>query len=274
MFRFPDEISVTDTVDSDTPEGTNTPAGEPADDFFSSWDKPAIKRPSNPPSRTGTPANANANANTSRTASPFLNPGTNGNGIARSKSPLSAPSAAPSESSDSKPATARAIPASAIRKTGAAQPRKTNVLGAKKKGLGAKKVDAAAPIDFDEAERKAREEEERIAKLGYDPGAEAAGTPSSPKAATAETNIVSPTPLSPGRTFGATKGHERSNSEVERLGMGIGRLGFGQVGAQKAAAAAAAAAKKPGFGAVSRPAATEGIYSLHYVQSTIMLTIC
>lgn len=29
-------------------DGAATPAGEPDDDFFSSWDKPAIKRPSNP----------------------------------------------------------------------------------------------------------------------------------------------------------------------------------------------------------------------------------
>lgn len=252
MPRFPDEISVTDVADEGTPEGANTPAGEPSGDFFSSWDKPVIKRPSNPPSRTGTPANA------SRTASPFLNAGANGNGTTRSKSPLNA-SSAPSPD-DSKPAVSRAIPSTAIRKTGTAQPRKTNVLGAKKKGLGAKKIggDVAATIDFDEAERKAREEEERIAKLGYDPEAEAAeasATPSSPKAAAAtESTIVSPTPLSPGRTFGATKGHERSSSEVERLGMGIGRLGFGQVGGQKAATAP----KKPGFGAVARAAPVEG----------------
>ena len=140
------------------------------------------------------------------------------------------------------------------------------MLGAKKKGLGAKKIDSAAPIDFDEAERKAREEEERIAKLGYDPDAEAAedaGSSATPAAAAAaaDSNIISPTPLSPGRNAAAAKARDRSSSEIERLGMGVGRLGFGQVGSQKAAAAP----KKPGFGAVSRAAPAEGktLHSFH-----------
>jgi ADP-ribosylation factor GTPase-activating protein 2/3 len=46
-------------------------------------------------------------------------------------------------------------------------------LGAKKTKLGAKKVTGDV-IDFDAAERKAKEEAERIAKLGYDPEAEEA----------------------------------------------------------------------------------------------------
>ena len=139
-------------------------------------------------------------------------------------------------------------------------------MGAKKKGLGAKKIGGdggAATIDFDEAERKAREEAERIEKLGYDPDTEAAETAASASpstsgttasASSSDSKIMSPTPLSPGRTFGATGGHQRSSSEIERLGMGIGRLGFGQVGVQKAAGAP----KKPGFGAVSRPAPVDG----------------
>ena len=259
LSSFPDEVTITDMADDGSPEGTNTPAGEPSDDFFSSWDKPAIKRPSNPPSRTGTPAGA------SRTASPFLNAGANGNGNTRSKSPLnlSSPAEPSADSSEtSKPAASRAISSSAMRKTTATQPRKTNVLGAKKKGLGAKKIGGdvgAAAIDFDEAERKAREEAERIEKLGYDPDAEAAevATPSSPVAASSgDSKIVSPKPLSPGRSFSG--GHQRSSSEIERLGMGIGRLGFGQVGAQKAAAVP----KKPGFGAISRPAPVDGMFEI------------
>lgn len=122
------------------------------------------------------------------------------------------------------------------------------MLGAKKAPkLGAKKV-TAADIDFDEAERKAKEEAERIEKLGYDPEAEQAEADAKARTATATstTTVASPTPISPGRAggFGATgKTHERSPSEVERLGMGIGRLGFGQVSKPPAA-------KKLGFGAV------------------------
>lgn len=122
------------------------------------------------------------------------------------------------------------------------------MLGAKKAPkLGAKKV-TAADIDFDEAERKAKEEAERIEKLGYDPEAEQAEAEAKSRTATATstTTITAPTPISPGRAggFGATgKTHERSSSDVERLGMGIGRLGFGQVSKP-------AAPKKLGFGAV------------------------
>jgi len=122
-------------------------------------------------------------------------------------------------------------------------------LGAKKTKLGAKKVTADA-IDFDAAERKAKEEAERIAKLGYDPDAEEAV--SKKPATTTKTadlpKIASPTPVSPGRAgYGSGKQHERSSSEVERLGMGMGILGFGQIGGGKPVAAPK---KMGGFGSV------------------------
>ncbi|KAK2858376.1 hypothetical protein FQN49_004795 [Arthroderma sp. PD_2] len=229
--EYPEEVVITDVVASATPEGSSTPAGDPDDDFFSSWDKPAIKRPSNPPSRTATPSSGGRN-------SPFLTPGSNGNG-SRPKSPLSAAdkSAAPSP-----PVAVRT--GTAVRKGPAAGGKKTSVLGAKKgPKLGAKKVVGADAIDFDEAERKAKEEAERIAKLGYDPESEKAEEAAA-KGKSA-TSIISPTPVSPRSSFGATRGHERSASEVERLGMGMGRLGFGQVGKPKAPAP-----RKLGFGSV------------------------
>lgn len=113
---------------------------------------------------------------------------------------------------------------------------------------------AAEVIDFDEAEKKAKEEAERIEKLGYDPEAEKAEADAKAKeASTAAATIASPTPLSPSRGgFGATsKSHERKSSDVERLGMGIGRLGFGQTASSKPAPS------RLGFGAVgpSRSAA-------------------
>lgn len=230
-------------------DGTATPSGEPSDDFFSSWDKPSIKRPSQPPSRTQTPPVI------SRTASPFLNPGSNSNGTARPKSPLIG---SESESSQTAPSAPRTISSSAIRKTATTVgARKANVLGAKKtQKLGAKKV--ADTIDFDAAEKKAKEEAERIEKLGYDPDAETATANAQTRSTstTAEkTKIAAPTPLSPGKAaFGATRGHERSESEVERLGMGMGRLGFGQTGGSKTASAAP---KKMGFGSVGPIKATE-----------------
>ncbi|ORY65347.1 uncharacterized protein BCR38DRAFT_341949 [Pseudomassariella vexata] len=244
-IEFPDEVVIADAADVD---GSSTPAGEPDDDFFSSWDKPSIKRPTPPVSRTATPPVVG------RTPSPFLNSGiANGKEIGRSSSPLSKP-----ESGDARPAASRITTSAALRKTATgAGARKTNVLGAKKNTkLGVKKVTGDI-IDFDEAEKKAKEEAERIAKLGYDPEAEDVVA----KKATATKNepdaIVSPTPVSP-RGYGSGHSREKSAAEVERLGMGFGRLGFGQVGGGAAKAAAAPKKNAGGFGSVGPvKAATE-----------------
>jgi len=265
--RYPEEVVITDVMSNGPTDGTSTPAGEPEDDFFSSWDKPSIKRPTPPVSRTATPPVVG------RTPSPFLNAGNangNGNGIARTSSPLvnveGATSAAPAS---------RITSSAALRKgtaTGTG-PRKANVLGAKKTKLGAKKVTGDV-IDFDAAEKKAKEEAERIEKLGYDPEAEEVSTKKS--AITTKTadlpKIASPTPVSPGRAgYGSGHGRERTNSELERLGMGMGRLGFGQVGGSKPAAAQK---KMGGFGSVGPIKATqEGklayIVSLTYTKISI-----
>ena len=256
--RYPDDVVITDVIAAvSTKDGTSTPS-EPSDDFFSSWDKPAIKRPSNPPSRTQTPSAI------SRTSSPFLNPGANGGGLIRPKSPLAN---ADSEPSQSGPVASRAIPSAAVRKTGSTSaPRKANVLGAKKtQKLGAKKLGGGDSLDFEAAEKKAKEEAERIEKLGYDPEAEQAAADSKIKSAgiTEKTKIVSPTPLSPGKTtgFGATQNQKRNDNEVERLGMGVARLGFGQTGGVKSAAPAP---RKIGFGSVGTGKAVEEGMKYHF----------
>ncbi|CAI7670286.1 unnamed protein product [Penicillium palitans] len=227
--QYPGEVIITDIPAGTPSDGSNTPAGDGDDDFFSSWDKPSIKRPSNPPSRTSTPPVV------SRTGSPFLNAGANSNG-SRSKSPLSA-----SEEKNASPAPTAIRPTSVTRKTPttATSAKKGSVLGAKKAPkLGAKKVAAADIIDFDEAERKAKEEAERIEKLGYDPEAEQAEAEAKKATAAAAVPIASPIPVSP-----AGKSSDRNSGDVERLGMGVSRLGFGQVSKP-------AAPKKPTFGSV------------------------
>ena len=247
---------ITDEVIGTPAEATSTPAGEPADDFFSSWDKPTIKRPSNPPSRTGTPPVV------SRTASPFLTAGS-ANGAARPKSPspLSA-TAADAENNLPAPTAIRTTSASAIRKGPAVGgAKRTNILGAKKgQKLGAKKV-TGEEIDFEAAEKAAKAEAERIEKLGYDPEAEAAAekVKSPTISASRVTSVMAPTPISPPQTsYGSKQQHQRSPSEIERLGMGMGRLGFGQVGKSQTASTAPAP-KKLGFGAVgTAKAAAEG----------------
>jgi ADP-ribosylation factor GTPase-activating protein 2/3 len=253
LYRYPGEVQITD-IDESAGSGSQTPAGEPdEDDFFSSWDKPTIKRPSNPPSRTGTPSVV------SRTASPFLAPGANGNGTARPKSPLNASDSAVTPTPSA--STSRTTSSAAIRKTTSSTvgARKPNILGAKKTKLGAKKITSDVALDFEEAEKKAKEEAERIAKLGYNPDEETAPAAASSikSAAPAEVSkIVAPTPTSPTRGFGPSK--ERSNAEMSRLGMGMGRLGFGQVAGAKAAPQAK---KMSGFGSTSR--VVEGTYILY-----------
>ncbi|KIX05480.1 uncharacterized protein Z518_06352 [Rhinocladiella mackenziei CBS 650.93] len=251
--EYPDEVVITDETLVAPIDGSSTPAGEPADDFFSSWDKPTIKRPSNPPSRSGTPPVV------SRTASPFLSAG-NANGAAsrpKSPSPLTA---AGNESENALPAPTaiRTTSSSAIRKgpsAAGAGAKRTNVLGAKKTHkLGAKKV-AGEEIDFEAAEKAAKAEAERIEKLGYDPETEKAEELAKSKSptlgsATNDAPAAIATPIVGGYGSRPNLTHTRSPSEIERLGMGIGRLGFGQIGANKPAASTGAAPKKLGFGSV------------------------
>ena len=266
--RFPDEVAVTDILSPTFPNGTSTPSGEPGDDFFSSWDKPTIKRPSQPPSRTQTPPVI------SRTASPFLSTGTNGGNSARSKTPLAG------TDNDPVSITSRATSSMAIRSKPAitSAPRKANVLGAKKtQKLGAKKITSADGIDFEAAEKKAKEEAERIEKLGYDPDAEEAIRETTIKSPMENPKIASPTPISPPRAgFGSTQaaGRQRSTSEVEQLGMGMTRLGFGQVGGGSKPSAAATP-KKMGFGSMGASKTTqEGIHILTIKpQATSILTM-
>ncbi|KAF8544029.1 hypothetical protein BDD12DRAFT_817619 [Trichophaea hybrida] len=212
---YPNEVVV------ETAEGEAAATPEKDDDFFSSWDKPSIKRPTPPPSRTATPPVIG------RTPSP-LTPGA-ANGAAGNVS--------------------RTTTSSALRtKTGAPGARKSGVLGAKKGAkLGAKKLGGGEVIDFDEAEKKAKEEAERIAKLGYDPDAESETN----KKDTGKSKIVAPTPTSQN----STQGHQRNSSDVERLGLSMNRLGFGQVAGSQPAKAAPK--KMGGFGSVGASASVD-----------------
>ena len=113
--------------------------------------------------------------------------------------------------------------------TGAAAAKKSK-LG----GLGAKK---AAPVDFAEAERKAAEEAERIRQLGYDREREKAEEEerarlAAEKSAAAAAKAKSPVTKSAPAAPVAPKG---SAQDLERLGMGMKRLGFGGVPSAPAA---------------------------------------
>jgi ADP-ribosylation factor GTPase-activating protein 2/3 len=136
--------------------------------------------------------------------------------------------------------------------------------------LGVKKA-VGEEIDFEEAEKRAKEEAERIEKLGYDPDAEKAETATKVKSPTAsdKPTIAAPTPISPPKAgYGAQTGHQRSQSEIERLGMGMGRLGFGQIGGGKPAASTEP--RKLGFGSVGTPKATDGGW-MHRTYIAVLL---
>ncbi|EXJ54829.1 hypothetical protein A1O7_10170 [Cladophialophora yegresii CBS 114405] len=263
--EHPDEVVITDDpLSAAGGDGTSTPAGEPADDFFSSWDKPTIKRPSNPPSRSATPPVV------SRTASPFLSTGNANGAQSRPKSPSPlASSTGDGEAALPAPTAIRTTSSSAIRKSGplgGAGAKRTNVLGGKKPAqkLGAKKV-VGEEIDFEAAEKAAKAEAERVEKLGYDPEAEKteelAKNKSSNFGSASAPPKESPAPINTSARGAPNPSHARSPSEIERLGMGMNRLGFGQIGPTKAAtgASSAAAPRKLGFGAVgpAKPAAAD-----------------
>ncbi len=233
--EYPEEVVINDAAEG--AESGDTPAEE-EDDFFSSWSRPAVKKLSPPISRTATPPVVG------RTPSPFLNAQI-GKDTARAASPL-----AKGPDAEAKPAASRITTSAALRSS-TTGPRKANILGAKKvtSKLGAKKIGGGGDItiDFDEAEKKAKEEAERIEKLGYDPNEEEAPAAKAAAGKTDSAAIISPTPVSPARGgYGSSQAREKSAAEVERLGMGIGRLGFGQVGKPAAAQKKSAG----GFGSV------------------------
>ena len=218
--RFPEKILV------EGAESAATPAAEGGDDdFFSSWDKPAVK-PS--PAASSKPASP-----------PVLGKSASAGNAPRTVSSASLRSTSTSSLSSSKPASklgaSRLNSASSITSSASAAPKKSK-LG----GLGAKK--AAAPVDFAEAERKAAEEAERIRQLGYDREREkaeeeervrvAAEKAAANKAKTSSTATKStPVASSASASVATPKGNAQ---DMERLGMGFKRLGFGAVPAAAA----------------------------------------
>lgn len=183
------------------------------DDFFSNWDKPLVKKPTPPVSRTSTPASAN-----SRATSPAL-------------STASTAAAA----SSTRIVSNRPKPAGASVRAGA---RKTSILGAKRTKSAAKKL-TSEELDFEKAEREAKEEKERIAKLGYNPDEQNAPTAATATTAftpSVDSSISLPVSLS-----------ASGSSPVEETRKSFTRLGFGQTSTPAA---------KPTTPTLSRPASS------------------
>ena len=128
-------------------------------------------------------------------------------------------------------------------------------------GAGKLGVKKGAAINFEEAERKAREDEERIKRLGYDrrkeeeeQAAARNGNSSAGGATTASSSSgaggasSSKTGGAPSRLASQAAALEakKDSGDMDRLGMGVRKLGFGQVmgvGGEQAAKEAAARKK-------------------------------
>lgn len=209
-------------------------------DFFDTWDNapviatksliPAANLMSFGGSAGTTPMSSQPG---SRSVSPALSAG--GTTLRTATPPSTTIPAAP------RTVTSSSLRTSSVARVGTRTPSGTVAAGKGKPGskLGVKKGGPA--VNFEEAERKAKEEEERVKRLGYDSRLEA-------EAAAAAALIAKSASLSSGNTSRVNdsrkNGGAKDSMETERLGMGIKRLGFGQTtgvsGAESAKAAAAA----------------------------------
>lgn len=191
--------------------GSNGNSAKKDDDFFESWDKPASTA---------------AEVTSAGTAAKSLGSGLVSSATSNSNSPIAPRSPAPAQPRTVQSSSLRTANSSGA---GGATGKTKTGLGASKLGgtgkvkLGAKK--AGASINFEEAERKAKEEEERVKKLGYDSIAEqsAAALDSRP------THSITPNAaVSNQSTAKSVTPSAKSGVEDERLGMGMRKLGFGQ----------------------------------------------
>ncbi|KAF7974321.1 hypothetical protein HWV62_12492 [Athelia sp. TMB] len=205
--RYPEGIFV-EGMESSAASVTPAPADD--EDFFSSWDKPASK-----PSPAATPATSPPVIG--RPAAPPA-PRTISSSSFRS-------SATPTTGRPQKLGASRLTSSSSVNSssstTSAATAKKTK-LG----GLGAKK--AAAPIDFDAAEKKAKEDAERAKEAEaqrkiQEEEERARKEAERLQAASLKAKQAEAKPVA--RKGGDTP--KSPNPEVERLGMGFKKLGFG-----------------------------------------------
>ncbi|KZT22840.1 ArfGap-domain-containing protein [Neolentinus lepideus HHB14362 ss-1] len=211
--RFPDRVFVEGMADIPEPATTQKDGDE--DDFFSSWDKPKAAAPQ-AASTTAKPPMLG------RTSSPATRTVTSSSLRSNSTSSTSRPTKLGASRLNSASSTVSTT-------TPAASAPKKSKLG----GLGAKK--AAAPLDFEEAERKANEEAERIKQLGYDRQKEAEEEERRKKeadlleAAAKMKAMQLDSKNSSGSANGGLVSPRGNSIDTERLGMGMKRLGFGAV---------------------------------------------
>ena len=201
-----------------TPSPDPKAAANDEDDFFSSWDKPA---------------NSSAKPTTSTQASPPV--------IGRATlTQNTAPRTVTSSSIRSTSTTNASRPTSnlkASRLTSSTTTTSITSTTAPKKsklgGLGAKK--AVTPLDFEQAQKQAVEEAERIKQLGYDRQREEEEEKARAQKKALELKSTPTTTTStkqPVQSTNTTPQPRGSQQDMERLGMGMKKLGFGSVPTQ------------------------------------------
>lgn len=259
--RYGPKVFVEGAMDSAVTEDANAKDA----DFFDTWDAPpAVKKPVSSSNPTATPPlislgglSSGGSPLNSRPTTPRVPSSTSISSTVANASGASTPT------TSNPPAAPRTVTSSSLRTTSSAttttstaRPKMT--LGARSTssttgassgpvGRGKLGVKKGGVVNFEEAERKAREEEERIKKLGYDErqereaeeAARTAAAAASAASSTSRGGAVSGSGYSPN----GKNASKRDSIETERLGMGIKRLGFGQVHGVSGADAAKEAAR-------------------------------
>ncbi|KAG1801979.1 hypothetical protein EV424DRAFT_1331538 [Suillus variegatus] len=210
IANFPTRI-VVDGVDAPL---VSAEATQGEDDFFSSWEKPAAPKPISSSAITSPPIIGRPASTGSATSRPTTSSSMRSN-------------SSPSTNGITKlGATRLTSSTSAIGSSATSTSQKKSKLG----GLGARK--AATPIDFAEAERKAAEEAERIKQLGYDrqrEEEEERAQKEAEKIASSQVRVKPADAVQTGTVQGKVDLQKGNSQDLERLGMGFRKLGFGAV---------------------------------------------
>jgi ADP-ribosylation factor GTPase-activating protein 2/3 len=193
-------------------------AANDEEDFFSSWDKSA-----NSPAKSTTSTPVSPPVIGRATPTQNATPRTVTSSSIRSTSTTNA--GRPTSKLNASRLTSSTTTTSSI--TSTTGPKKSK-LG----GLGAKK--AVTPLDFDQAEKKAAEEAERIKQLGYDrqKEEEEEKAKAQKKALELKSTPTTTATKQPVKNTNTTPQPRGSQQDMERLGMGMKKLGFGNIPTQ------------------------------------------
>ncbi|KAF9781695.1 ArfGap-domain-containing protein [Thelephora terrestris] len=217
IARFPTRAYVEGMPEITSSADSKASTANDEDDFFSSWDKPAA---SSTKSTTSTPVPPPVIGR----ATPPQNatPRTVTSSSIRSTSTTNTSRPTSSRLTSSATSTSSVTSTTAIKKS-------------KLGGLGAKK--AVTPLDFEQAEKQAAEEAERVKQLGYDrqKEEEEEKARAQKKALELKSTPTNTATKKPAENVNTTPQPRGSQQDMERLGMGMKKLGFGSIPTQKPA---------------------------------------